>query len=196
MVQYLSNVQANLDKLSKWVVKRILRTKNIQADVLVGIASTLPIKEAVLLHVYLQVASSIVDGPVCSTSETNINWMHEIEAYIWTGKLPEDSKQAHKIWVQVAYFTLIGLYRRSFGGSYLRCLKDAKAQYVLAELHEDMCGNHIDECTLAHCAHLQEYYWPTMRQDVKKYVKKCDRCQMYTPIPRMPFEVLNLATSP
>ena len=52
--------------------------------------------------------------------------MNEIEAYIRIGKLPKDSKQAHKIRVWAAHFTLIGdnLCRRSFKGSYLRCLND------------------------------------------------------------------------
>ena len=30
-----------------------------------------------------------------------------------------------------------------------------------------------------------------MRQNVENYVKRCDRCQRYAPIPRMPSEVLN-----
>ena len=50
--------------------------------------------------------------------------------------------------------------------------------------------------TLAHHAHSQGYYWPIMRQDAENYVKMCDRCQMYAPIPRMPSEVLNPITSP
>ena len=42
-------------------------------------------------------------------------------------------------------FTLIGdsLYKRSFGGSYLKCLINAEAQYVLVKLHEGVCDNHI-----------------------------------------------------
>ena len=59
-----------------------------------------------------------------------------------------------------------------------------------------MCGNHADRRTLAHHAHSQGYYWPTMRQDVENYDKRCDRCQRYTLIPHMPFEVLNQVTSP
>ena len=35
-----------------------------------------------------------------------------------------------------------------------------------------------------------------MRQNVENYVKRCDRCQRYAPIPRMPSEVLNSIMSP
>ena len=67
---------------------------------------------------------------------------------------------------------------------------------MLAELHEGVCGNHIGERTLAHRAHSQEYYWPTMKQDAENYIKRCDRCQRHTPIPRMLSEVLKPVTSP
>lgn len=83
--------------------------------------------------------------------------MNEIEVYIRTRKLPEDSKQAHKIWVQATRFTLIkdSLYKQFFAGPYLRCLNDAEAQYVLVELHEGVCGNHTGGRTLVHHAHSQ-----------------------------------------
>ncbi|RVW72259.1 hypothetical protein CK203_054943 [Vitis vinifera] len=66
-------------------------------------------------------------------------WMYDITEYIRTGTLPGDPKQAHKVRVQAARFTLIGghLYKRSFTGPYLRCLGHSEAQYVLAELHEE-----------------------------------------------------------
>ena len=49
---------------------------------------------------------------------------------------------------------------------------------------------------MTHRAYMQGYYWPTMKQDAKNYVKRCDRCQRYATIPRVPSEVLNLVTSP
>lgn len=53
MARYLSKVQTSFDKLNKWLIKRISRSENPQADALVGLAATLPIKEAVSLPVYL-----------------------------------------------------------------------------------------------------------------------------------------------
>lgn len=60
------------------------------------------------------------------------------------GNLPKESKHTHKVRVQAACFTLIEdcLYRQSFRGLYLRCLDSAEAQYVIAELHKGICGNH------------------------------------------------------
>ena len=99
MTQYLSKVQNTLDKLSKWAIKRISRTENVQVDALAGIAATLPMKEAVLLSVHLQTTSSIVGALICNTSETSVGWMHEIKTYLQTGDLTQESKQTHKIWV-------------------------------------------------------------------------------------------------
>ena len=81
--------------------------------------------------------------------------MNEIETYLQIRDFPEESKQAHKIRVQATCSTLIkdNLYRRSFGGPYLRGLNDIETQYVLAELHEGVCDNHIGGQTLAHRPH-------------------------------------------
>ena len=99
-------------------------------------------KEAVMLLVYLQAISSITPEQIFSTIETDPGWMHDIVKYLKAGELPEDEKHAHKICIQSARFTLINecLYRRSFGGPYLRCLSDPKAKYVLVELHEGVWG--------------------------------------------------------
>ncbi|RVX14859.1 hypothetical protein CK203_012141 [Vitis vinifera] len=108
------------------------------------------------------------------------------------------SKQAHKIRVQAAPFhpDWGHLYKRSFTGPYLRCLGHSEAQYVLAELHEGICGNHTGGRSLAHRAHSQGYYWPTMKKDAAAYVQKCDKCQRYAPIPHMPSAALKSVSGP
>ncbi|RVW62616.1 hypothetical protein CK203_059538 [Vitis vinifera] len=85
---------------------------------------------------------------------------------------------------------------RSFTGPYLRCLGHSEAQYVLAELHEGICGNHSGGRSLAHRAHSQGYYWPTMKKDAAAYVKRCDKCQRYAPIPHMPSATLKSVSGP
>ena len=70
-------------------------------------------------------------------------------------------------------------------------LRPFESSICVAKLHEGVCGNHSESRSLAHHAHSQGYYWPTMKQDAEAYVKKCDKCQRYTPIPHMPSETLN-----
>ena len=107
--------------------------------------------------------------------------------YISTGKLPAERDLAHKIQVQSARFSLINgqLFKRSLDGPYLKCLTTKQGQYVLAELHEGICGDHLGDRTLAHKAHSQGYYRLTMRSDAADYMRKCDRCQRQAPVLRL-----------
>ena len=76
------------------------------------------------------------------------------------------------------------------------CLTLEQGQYVLAEFHEGICGNHPGGRTLAHRAHTQGYYWPTMKSDAIDYVKKCDPCQRMSPILKSPVQDLVSISSP
>ena len=67
---------------------------------------------------------------------------------------------------------------------------------MLVELHEGICGNHPGGRTLAHWAHTQGYYWPTMKSDAADYVKKCDPCQQMSPILKSQVQDLVFITSP
>ena len=71
------------------------------------------------------------------------------------------------------------------------CLTPEQGQYVFAELHEGICGNHPGGRTLAHRAHTQGYYWPTMKSDAADYFKKCDPCQRMSPILKSPVQDLS-----
>ena len=124
--------------------------------------------------------------------------MARIILYISTRELPSEMGQAHKVQVQSARFSLIGkkLFKRSLGGPYLKCLTPEQAHYVLAELHEGICGNHLGARTLAHMAHTQGYYWPTIKADAANYTKKCDRCQRLVPILKSPVQDLISISSP
>ncbi|RVW21170.1 Transposon Tf2-12 polyprotein [Vitis vinifera] len=202
MVQYLTKVRDTLQRFTEWTIEKIRRTENRRADALAGIAAFLPIKEAILLPIHVQTNPSVAEASTCNTIEAkqadDQEWTNDIIGYLRTGTLPEDPKQAHKIQVQAARFTLIGehLYKRSFTGPYLRCLSHSEALYVLTELHEGVCGNHSRGRSLAHRAHSQGYYWPTMKKDAAAYVKKCDKCQRHAPIPHMPSETLKPISGP
>ena len=124
--------------------------------------------------------------------------MDPIRLYIATGELPDDRNRAHKIQIQSARFSIVDgqLYKRSLGRPYLKCLTPEQGQYVWAELQEGICGNHPRGRTLAHQAHTQGYYWPTMKSDAADYVRKCDPCQRMSPILKSPVQDLVSISSP
>ena len=96
--------------------------------------------------------------------------MTSIAYYLSSGELPDNRGVTRKIQVHAARFSLVNgqLYKWSLGEPYLKCLTTQQGQYILAELHEGICGNHQSGRTLAHRAHTQGYYWPTMRANVTR----------------------------
>ena len=112
MVRYLAKVRNTLQQFTEWTIEKIKRADNRRADALAGIAASLPIKEAILLPIHVQTNPSVAEISNCNTIEApqadDREWMYGITEYIRTGTLPGDLKQAHKVRVQAARFTLIG----------------------------------------------------------------------------------------
>ena len=105
-------------------------------------------------------------------SETS--WMDPIWDYLLEGILPSDPKEASKLRARSARFTIHRgtIYKRVFFTPILKCLEKRDADYVLREVHEGICGNHIGARTLAGKTLRQGYHWPTMFNEATELVKK------------------------
>ena len=114
------------------------------------------------------------------------------------GTLPDEKDAARKLKVQASRFILIkvALYKRGFSFPYLRCLILEEVEYVMGEIHEGICGNHLGARSLVHKLVKAEYYWPTIQKDADAYVKTCDKCQRFSNTIRQPFEELTPMTAP
>ena len=95
------------------------------------------------------------------------------------GILPSDPKESSKLRTRSARFTIHRgtLYKRGFSTPILKYVGKEDANYVLREVHEGICGNHIGARTLASKTLRQEYYWPIMLKDATELFKKCKTCQ-------------------
>ena len=100
--------------------------------------------------------------------------------------MPDKKEAARKLKVRVARFILIKdvLYNRGFSCPYLRCLGNEEVNYVMREVHEEICENHSGSRSLVHKLVRAGYYWPTMQKDVEAYVNTCDKCQRFSNIIR------------
>ena len=154
---------------------QIPREENVEADVLA--------KEALATGAMdefdeIQYVPSI-DLQEVQQVEGTENWITPIISYLKEGKLPEGKDEARKLRVRAARYLLINevLYKRGFSQPYLRCLAPDEANYVLREVHEEVCGNHSGARSLIHKVVRAGYYWPTVQADAKAYVKVCDQCQ-------------------
>ena len=99
---------------------------------------------------------------------------------------------------RTARFTIIqgNLYKRGFSVPLMRYVAGAEVDYILKEIHEGMCGNHIGVKSLASKTLRQGYFWPTLAKDAKVIVKKCQVCQIHRNLPHCPPELLTLVVSP
>ncbi|RVW86048.1 hypothetical protein CK203_041504 [Vitis vinifera] len=148
MARYLAKVRNTLQQFTEWTIEKIKRADNRRADALAGIAASLPSKKP-FYCLYMCNQPSVAEISTCNTIEEpkqrprmdghmqNISGQ-ALYPEIQTGtQSPGASCPFHPDWGH--------LYKRSFTGPYLRCLGHSEAQYVLAELHEGICGNHSED---------------------------------------------------
>ena len=160
MEKYVSRVKQRLSSFPTWKLEHISRNSNEKENALTSVAAFLLIIEHILLLMYYQTTSSIASPQINQVDKDLPSWMDPITLYLSTGQLPSERDKAHKLQFQSARFSLVDgqLFKLSLGGPYLKCLTPEQSQYVLAELHEGICGNHLGGRTLAHRAHTQGYY--------------------------------------
>ena len=94
------------------------------------------------------------------------------------GTLPSDLKKASKLRARLTRFTVHRgtLYKRGFSSPILKWVGKEDANYILREVHEGICGNHIEARTLVGKTLRQRYYWPTMLKEATELVRKCKAC--------------------
>ena len=199
MILYLQKVRDLLKKFVLVQVKHVLRAENSRADALAKLATasqedlgrSTPVE-------YLAEPSIDPYSMVVALVESMPSWMDLIWNYIIDGSLPDDPKEAAKIRARSARFTNHkgSLYKRGFFTPFLKCIAGEDTKYVLREVQEGICGNHIRTRALAGKVLRQGYYWPTILKDATDLVKRCRIYQEHAKISRLPSEPLTSITSP
>ena len=112
--------------------------------------------------------------------------MTPIVSFLQDGHLPQDADEARKIRKRAARFTILNvvLYKRGFSMSYLKCVNDDEAKYILEEIYGDHAGpRSLVSKVIRIC-----YFWPTMQVDALELIKKYDKCQRFGNIQKLPAE--------
>ncbi|XP_050217628.1 uncharacterized protein LOC126668479 [Mercurialis annua] len=52
-----------------------------------------------------------------------------------------------------------------------KCVSVENGRLFLKEIHEGICGGHEGDNTIARKTMLQDYYWPTIKEDAKELMK-------------------------
>ena len=92
-----------------------------------------------------------------------------------------DKRECCSIRMMATQYILCGgqLYRRSYVGIHLHCLKKGESERVMEEVHQEICGPHINGRTLAKKILRKGYLWNTMVTNWVDYVKGCYGCQTH-----------------
>ena len=179
--------------------RHIPRAENSRAKTLAKLATTSQEDLSRLTLVeHLPEPSIDLNGVEVSPVTSKLSWMDPIWDYLIEGLLPNDSKEASKLRTRSARFTVHkgSLYKQGFFTPILKCIAGEGADYVLREVHEGVCGNHIGARALAGKALRQGYNWPTMLRDAIDLVRNCKICQEHAKVSHFPSKPLMSITSP
>ncbi|XP_062102879.1 uncharacterized protein LOC133813860 [Humulus lupulus] len=119
---------------------QVPREQNQKADALAKLASA----GGCTRQSSISISRSSKDMEVYSTSSGPECWMDPIIRYLSTSELPHNPNDAKLLRLRAQRYSIIHgmLYRRSFNGPYLRCLRPSEAKKLLEEIHEGTYGNH------------------------------------------------------
>ncbi|XP_058071115.1 uncharacterized protein LOC131220168 [Magnolia sinica] len=164
----------------------IPRVENSWADTLARLASAAEGKIPRFILVEFIEHPSIGQSERVNPVHITLSWMDPIFNYLTSGEIPPDKLEARRLRVRAARYVVLDgiLYKKGHSQPYLRCLQPDEADYVIREIYEGICGNHSGGRALALKILRQGYFWPTLKQDSKDYVQKCDKCQRYAAVPR------------
>ena len=102
--------------------------------------------------IYLQWPVVLKDPPAEVTPiEVSNSWMTHILRYLTSDELLYDKNEARCLRAKARGFTILNgqLLKRSFFEPYLKCVTPIEASYILAELYQEECGNHVGGRSLA-----------------------------------------------
>ncbi|KAK2998543.1 hypothetical protein RJ639_023122 [Escallonia herrerae] len=151
MAQYLQLVKTLASKFKNFAIQQIPRDQNTQADTLSRLASAEVTDVRCSVYLEFLKERSISSQTKIGVVNQEPCWMDIIIKYLSTGELPSERHEARNLRVKAARYALVEgvLYNKSFSLPYLRCLRPSESLYALQEVHEGICGQHLEGRTLA-----------------------------------------------
>ncbi|XP_058726105.1 uncharacterized protein LOC131597421 [Vicia villosa] len=201
LTKYLALVRERLTRFRSAKVKHIPREHNSREDVVSKLASTRKKggNKSVIQEILPKPST---ESPSVLTLVNAIGdascWMTPVNNYLTSDLLPADPKEASVIRRRACSYVLVEnrLYLRGFSIPLLKCIDEGTVPHILREIHEGINSQHLGGRSLARKALRPGYYWPTMQDDAKEYVKKCDKCQRFGDMHLAPPNELKSLSSP
>ncbi|KAH7855721.1 hypothetical protein Vadar_028116 [Vaccinium darrowii] len=152
------------------------RLNNRFADALATLASMVEIPNGVKLR---PIMIEQRDKPVYEYNmaidelDDGLPWYHDIWNFIEKDEYPTGSDKKDQIALRklASHYIICGdrLYRRSHLGMHKLCVNGKKATRIMEEVHNGVCGPHMNGTILAKKILRQGYYWFTMETECIEY---------------------------
>ncbi|XP_070019966.1 uncharacterized protein [Nicotiana sylvestris] len=161
MQRYLDKIQVTLHHFKEWTLVHIPREQNSEADTLAKLGSS--IKEDDLLPgAIVQLSKLVIEEAHAENNSTSLtwDWRNKYIDYLESGKLPADPKESMALRIKAARFSLVE--KRTL---YRRTF-DGPLAVCLGSGGLIMCSEN----------------------DIKEFVRKCDKCKRFAPMIHQPGE--------
>ncbi|VFQ90191.1 unnamed protein product [Cuscuta campestris] len=165
----------------EYKLEHIPRAHNAEADVLSKLSAESPEYVSKLATVEELATPSLNRDEVLWVSVDPPEWLDRLARYIEDGVAPEDPQEAWLLRMRAPTYKVQEgiLYKRSYNGVLLRCLRAVEARALMEEIHEGVCAAHQGPYSISIKAIIQGYFWPTMRKDCEEYERKCPTYQQF-----------------
>ena len=140
--QYLENLTKTFDKIECIIIPR---AQNQFVDALATLASIVKILKGVcaqpleIEQSYEEVHKKKIEASVMTIGEEEVSWYYDIMKFLELGAYSDgaDKRECCSIRMMATQYILCGgqLYRRSYVGIHLHCLKKGEAERVMEEVH-------------------------------------------------------------
>ncbi|KAL0395022.1 UNVERIFIED_CONTAM: Ribonuclease HI [Sesamum latifolium] len=196
MVQYLQQIAELRTNFKSFHIIQIPKEENIKADCLSKLSSAL--EDCHTRYITIQYLPNPGTDQTIQAISFIIDWRTPILGWLEKGSLPGDRWEAARLKSRAVRFLVEGgtLYKKSYTHPLLRCVSQSEGIHLLKEIHSRCCGSHIRTWMLANKALRAGYFWPTMKQDAKQLVSKCEKYQKHSFLIHRPAEPLTTMLSP
>ena len=162
MQGYLVQVKRLQAGFESFSLLNILRSGNTYVDSLATLAtsSAQRLPRVILVEDLCKLIEVKREGVYVHQVRVGPSWMDPIVLFLKKDILPEEKSVVNKVRRQAPRFWLFEdqkLYKRYFSRPHLLCIHPETSELLLEELHEGICGSHIEGKSLSHRAITQAY---------------------------------------
>jgi len=188
LASYLRYVKILRVAFSTFDLVHVLREQNSWADLLSRLANSgKGGRHRYVIQETLRSPKTTIQGPpeddhveIMQISAVD-TWLTSYVRYLTDGLLPSEPTEAKITKKNASRYTLVDGHLLWYGYTYplLTCVSGYQCMRIMLELHESICVSYIGGLSLFLKVIRARYYWPTMKEDCVKYVKRCEQCQKH-----------------